>query len=377
MPEARADKENRRLKRKSPTAKKLTRSLRESEERFRLLVEGVKDYAIFMLDVSGYVASWNQGAERIKGYSADEIIGEHFSKFYSAEDIERGKPEEALRIAEIEGRCEFDGWRVRKDGSKFWANVVLTALKDGTERLYGFAKITRDMTERKLIQQKLQESERLAAMGATAAVFAHEIGNPLNGISASLQVMQRQFASKENGDSPAQKMLQEILPEIQRLSALLNDFRSLARPQQIELRPTPLAQVIKELLSTEAVEYTRRGIVVEEDLPADLPMIMADAPRLKQALLNLWKNAVEAMPQGGTLTLRGRHGPGVVSLDIIDTGVGIPDDVDIFQLFKTTKDQGTGLGLAIVRQIISAHQGTIFYASQPGKGTTFTISLPI
>ena len=357
---------------------KAEKNLRESEERFRLLVDGVKDYAIFMLDVRGYVASWNQGAERIKGYSAGEIIGEHFSKFYLAEDIARDKPEEALRIAEIVGRYECDDWRVRKDGSKFWANVVITALKDTKGQLYGFSKVTRDVTERKLIQDKLHESERLAAMGTTAAVFAHEIGNPLNALSTTLQFLKRQVTTnRENDTAFLNSTLESVLHEIDHLGSLLGDFRSLARPQALELRPTHLPQIVAEVLVAEAAACAEGGIVVEQSFPADFPAVMADARRLKQALFNLCKNAMEAMVEGGKLIVRGHHRAGMASVDIADTGIGIPEDCDVFELFKTTKHHGTGLGLAIVRQIVSAHQGTISYRSQPGEGTTFTISLPV
>jgi PAS domain S-box-containing protein len=366
---------NRKLRFQIAERETAEKQVRDSEEKFRLLVEGVQDYALFMLDPHGHVVSWNQGAERLKGYSVDEIIGEHFSKFYLAADAQKGIPAAGLRIAQSEGRYEGEGWRLRKDGSKFWANVLITALTDKSGQLYGFAKLTRDMTEQKLIQDKLQESERLAAMGTAAAVFAHEIGNPLNGISTSLQFLQLQLAEKDP-TIQLDSTLEFVLKEIYRLGSLLDDFRSLARPQELDLRPTDLAQLVSELLTAQAVQYAKRRILVEQDFPPDLPRVMADIRRMKQVLLNLCKNAVEAMPEGGTLTVRGRHLAGLVSLEIIDTGVGIPDDFDIFQLFKTTKEHGTGLGLAIVRQIISAHQGMISYQSEPGKGTTFTVSLP-
>ncbi|HEU4345832.1 MAG TPA: PAS domain S-box protein [Candidatus Binatia bacterium] len=357
---------------------KAEKQLRESEERFRLLVDGVKDYAIFMLNPRGYVVSWNKGAERIKGYSAGEVIGEHFSKFYPAEDIAKGKPEEALRLAEIVGRYECDNWRVRKDGTKFWANVVITALRDNEGQLYGFSKVTRDMTERKLIQDKLQESERLAAMGTTAAVFAHEIGNPLNALSTTLQFLKRQVTTnKENDTAFLSSTLESVLHEIDHLGSLLGDFRSLARPHALELRTTHLPQIVAEVLAAEAAACAAAGIIVEQHFPAEFPAVMADARRLKQALLNLCKNAMEAMVEGGKLIVRGHHRAGMASVDIVDTGIGIPEDCDVFELFKTTKHHGTGLGLAIVRQIVSAHHGTISYRSQPGEGTTFTISLPL
>lgn len=369
---------NLRLKRQIAEREAAEKIAKESEERFRLLVDGVKDYGIFMLDVDGYVVSWNRGAERLHGYAADEIIGEHFSKFFSEEDIRTGVPAGELSIAQREGRFEDEGWRRRKNGSKFWASVLITALADNTGQLQGFAKLTRDMSEQKLIREKLQESERLAAMGTTAAVFAHEIGNPLNAISTSLQWLQLGLC-KSSDDPLVKETLDLVLKEIDGLGSLLNDFRSLARPQQpqqLDLRPISLIQLVRELVMSQQPIFAEQGIVVKQDLPPNLPLVLADSRKLKQALLNLCNNALEAMTEGGTLTIRGYEFAGLVSLDIADTGVGIPDDFEVFQLFNTTKQRGTGLGLAIVRQIISAHGGTISYRSEIAKGTTFTISLP-
>ncbi|HEX2227281.1 MAG TPA: PAS domain S-box protein [Candidatus Binatia bacterium] len=370
---------NARLKSQIAEREAAQKSLRESEERFRLLVDGVKDYGLFMLDGDGYVVSWNQGAERLKGYSAEEIIGKHFSHFYLEQDVRRGVPEQSLRIARSKGRFETEGWRRRKNGSKFWANVLITALRDSAGQFQGFAKLTRDMSEQRAIREKLQEAERLAAMGTTAAAFAHEIGNPLNGISASLQFLQLQLRGKCD-DAMVNETVDLALKEIDSLGSLLSDFRSLARPQQpqqLELQAVELANVAKELLASQSAKYVSLRIGAQLDCPMNLPPVMADPRKLKQALLNLCNNAVEAMPGGGSLTIRCRYSDGLASLEVSDTGVGIPDDFDIFQLFKTTKARGTGLGLAIVRQIVSAHQGTISYHSEPGKGTTFTLSFPV
>lgn len=368
---------NLRLKRQIAEREIAEKNAKESEERFRLLVDGVKDYGIFMLDVDGYVVSWNSGAERLHGYAADEIIGEHFSKFFSEEDIRTGIPAGELSIARRDLRFEDEGWRLRKNGSRFWASVLITALADNTGQLQGFAKLTRDMSEQKLIRDRLQESERLAAMGTTAAVFAHEIGNPLNAISTSLQWLQLRHC-KTSGDPAVKETLDLVLKEIDGLGSLLNDFRSLARPQQpqqLDLRPISLLQLVRELVISQQSIFAERRIAVKQDLSTNLPLVLADSRKLKQALLNLCNNAVEAMTEGGTITIRGYEVAGLVSLDIADTGVGIADDFDVFQLFNTTKQRGTGLGLAIVRQIVSAHGGTISYRSEIGKGTTFTISL--
>jgi PAS domain S-box-containing protein len=369
---------NRRLTVQIAEREEAEKQLRESEERFRLLVDGVKDYAIYMLNPAGLVLSWNRAAEQIHGYTAGEIVGEPFSKLYLTEDVQRGAPERALQTARAKGRYEAEGWRLRKDGAKFWANAILTALTDEIGRIYGFAKVTRDMTERRLMQEKLQEAERLAAMGTTAAVFAHEVGNPLNGISTSLQFLQHHLAKRsEPGDTVVNSTLSSVTKEVGRLGALLHEFRSLAKPQRLDLSQTDLAALVAELLAAQAAEFAAKRIEARQDFPQDLPLIMADPRRLTQALLNLCKNAAEAMPQGGKLSVRGRHFNDSVSVEVSDTGIGIPDDFPLFELFKTTKENGTGLGLAVVRQIISAHQGMISYRSLVGAGTTFTITLPL
>ncbi len=369
---------NLQMKRQMEEREEAEKRLRESEERFRLLVDGVRDYAIFTLDRNGYVVSWNSGAERITGYTADEIMGEHIAKFYTAEDVAKGLPHEALRIAEMHERYESDDWRMRKGGAKFWANVVITSLRDDSGRLHGFSKVTRDITERKSLEEKLHESERLAAMGTTAAVFAHEIGNPLNALSTTLQLLKRQMSKPdENNNAFVNSALDGLLHELDHLGSLLNDFRSLARPQRLELRLVQLPQIVGEAFAAQAADCAERGIVLNHSFPVDFPAIAADGRRLKQALFNLCKNAIEAMTDGGKLTVRGYQNGATVCVDVEDSGSGIPEDFDLFELFKTTKPHGTGLGLAIVRQIVAAHRGTISYRTERGKGTTFTISLPL
>lgn len=235
-----------------------------------------------------------------------------------------------------------------------------------------------NITARKLTEEQLKERERLAAIGSTAAMFAHQVGNPLNSMSTTMQLLERRLARGDasEGDTITTP-LRHVGQEIQRLTTLLGQFRFLARPQTPHLQPVHLASFVGETLAIQALDYAALKVVVEHAFPPDLPPILADRERLKQALFHLCENAVEAMPQGGTLTFRASATEGQVSLDISDTGVGAPRDVDIFAPFVTTKAQGSGLGLTVVRQIISAHDGAVTYQSTPGQGSTFTLTLPV
>lgn len=350
--------------------------LKQSEERFRLLVEGVRDYAIYMLDPAGFVITWNAGAERIKGYLAGEIIGKHFSCFYRPEDIKAGRPNRALEIAVREGQYEEENLRVRKDGSEFCSSVLITALRDTTGKLYGFTKVVRDITERKETEERLRQSERLSTLGTTAAVFAHEIGNPLNGLSTSLQLAERLLKNSDTPNPLVLETLRAASQEVQRLHSLLTDYRSFARPH-LNLEAMDLRRAVHEVLTLSARSYRDSGIRVNVQFSEDLPLIRADMEKIKQIVINICKNAVEAMPGGGVLTLKAYQLNDYVILEISDTGTGIPDGIDVFQLFKTTKADGTGLGLPIVHQIVSEHRGTIECVSERGKGATFRISLPL
>ena len=231
------------------------------------------------------------------------------------------------------------------------------------------------VVERKRAEEQLREKERLAAMGSTAAVFAHEVANPLSGISTTIQLLRKQL-TKQN-DPMINSSLDDLGVELHRLQALLNDFRSLSRPKKLNIQPADLAQITKEVLTTGVAIPEQPVIKVVEEFDPELPVIMADGEKLKQVLLNLCKNAIEAMPKGGTMTVRGKRSGNRVMLEIEDTGVGIAPGIDIFDLFTTTKREGTGLGLAIVRQIMSAHAGRIAYTSEPGKGTIFRLIFPL
>ena len=218
--------------------------------------------------------------------------------------------------------------------------------------------------------------ERLAAIGLGAAVLAHEIANELTVVRCAVHVAEEEL-TKQNEKDDVVSALHEAKNGIERLCSLLQQFRNLGRPQKLRLQPTDLAYVVEELLAVEKVRYAEQGIHVELNLSRNLPRLMLDVEKFRQALLNLCTNAADAMPEGGTLKLRGYSSNSSVSLEIIDTGAGVPAGVDIFALFTTTKPQGTGLGLAIVRQIISAHGGTVVYTSQPGTGTVFRLTLPL
>ena len=229
----------------------------------------------------------------------------------------------------------------------------------------------------RVAEDRRLESERLATMGLTTAKLVHEIGNPLNGMSTTVQLLERDLMKPGPPDKELlRSTVHDLSSEINRLRSLLVEFRSLARPHALDLQSTALASLVTELLAVETGQYAERGIQIKNEVRPDLPLVMGDQEKLKQVVLNLCQNAVEAMPQGGSLTVRADHADGQVTLEVRDTGDGIPDGLDIFELFTTTKPSGMGLGLAVVRQIVLAHDGTITYTTEPGQGAVFRLSLP-
>jgi PAS domain S-box-containing protein len=355
----------------------MTERLRQSEERLQVLIESIQDYAIYILDPNGFVISWNSGAQRIKGYSADEIIGKHFSRFYTPNDLRINKPTQNLEHAATKGRYEDESLRMRKDGSIFWANVLITAIRDPSGNLTGFAKMVRDITERKASEQRLHETERLATLGTTAAVFAHEIANPLNGISGSLQIVSDLLDDADYHNPILRETIHGANQEIKRLASLLRNYRSFARPQTLDFHASNLHQLVEQVLAPNIQNYKNSGINVTLEFDENLPLVELDQEKIKQVVLNLCKNAIEAMPKGGSLTVRGYRSSGYVVLEVSDIGHGIPEGFNPFQIFKTTKPEGTGLGLSIVQQIVSDHHGSVDYVSELGKGATFWVSLPV
>jgi PAS domain S-box-containing protein len=364
-------------------------ALRQSEERFRLLVQGVTDYAIYMVDPLGYVSSWNAGAQRFKGYTAEEIIGHHFSRFYQEEDRTAGVPESALETARSEGRFEAEGWRVRKDGSRFWAHVVIDAIRDESGRLFGFTKITRDLTERKAAQEALEhsrdqsfQSQKMEAIGQLTGGVAHDFNNILAAISGSIEIAQRRLAA---GQDPAQ-FLENAMQGAQRGATLTQRLLSFARKQELQLAPVDLIAAIRE--TAEMLERTiGPDVTLETRFPTRLPPVLADRTQLELALVNLIVNARDAMPGGGRIELvidcpaANAEGRELVRLKVIDEGEGM-DEVTrarATEPFFTTKGvgKGTGLGLSMVQGMAEQFGGHLVIDSAPGEGTTIEIWLPI
>jgi PAS domain S-box-containing protein len=365
------------------------RDLFESERSFRLLVEGVADYALYMLDPKGIITSWNIGGERIKGYSPAEIVGQHFSRFYTETDRANGKPARALGIARDKGRYEEEGWRVRKDGTFFWASVVIDPIYEDGE-LIGFAKITRDITERRntelkleAMQKQLAESQKFDALGQLTGGVAHDFNNLLMIISGSLHTLKR----GADDDAKLQRAISAIETATRRGAALTNQLLTFARRQSVNPQAIDFSErigAIREVLDAGVGSAVR----ITFDIAREIWPIRTDVSEFETALLNLVINARDAMPDGGTVTISARNvvldeaplAGEFVAIDIADTGLGIPADVvdKIFEPFFTTKPigKGTGLGLSQVHGFAHQAGGTVKVASELGKGTVFSILLP-
>jgi PAS domain S-box-containing protein len=368
-------------------------ALRESALHFRLLVDAVVDYAIYMLDPNGIVASWNSGAQRIKGYREDEIVGQHFSRFYTAEDRAAGVPERALSQAAAGIPYQAEGWRVRKDGSHFWASVTLSAIRDDAGKLVGFAKVTRDISERRQsqeslrrAQERLAQSQKLEMLGQLTGAIAHDFNNLLMVVSANTQLVKRRMV-----DPPSLRAVEAIEHAASRGETLTRRLLMFSRRQTLN----PIVIDIRErLAASHDVLASSAGpdIDLVIDLPAQTWPVLVDIPELELALVNIIVNARDAMPDGGTIRIGGGNvhvspDDGLddltgdfVALHIADTGAGIDPGVlpRVFEPFFTTKgpDKGTGLGLSQVYGFARQSNGTAWVTSDPGEETTVTIYLP-
>jgi PAS domain S-box-containing protein len=368
-----------------------TAALRTSEQQFQQLVNGINDCAIYMLDPGGIVTTWNPGAERIKGYTSDEIVGKHFGLFYTQEDRQAGIPEQALNTALSKGKFETENWRVRKDGTKFWASILLDAIRNDAGDIIGFAKITRDMTERRAMQEQLQQSQKMEAIGQLTGGVAHDFNNLLTVILGNLDRVGRQLP---NLDATLRSSLEQVTRAAQRAATLTSQLLAFSRRQPLNPKVTDvnrLLQGLSDLIRRTLGEH----ISVETVLSGGLWRIEIDANNLEMALLNLAVNARDAMPRGGKLTIETANAhldeeyasrfieisPGqYVCISISDTGSGMTQEVmaRAFDPFYTTKPpgQGTGLGLSQVFGFVKQSGGHIRLYSEVGEGTTVRIYLP-
>lgn len=372
--------------------------LRRSQEQFRLLVKGVTDYALYMLDLQGNVASWNAGAERIKGYREAEIIGQHFSRFYGDEERAAGEPERNLEVARTTGSVEREGWRYRNDGSRFWAHVIIDAIHDDSGSLVGYAKVTRDITQQRSAreeleraQEALRHSQKMEAVGQLTGGLAHDFNNILAGISGSLELMQTRLAQGRTGD--LDRYLSGAQGAAKRAAGLTQRLLAFSRRQTLDPKPTDLNRLIGGM--QELVERSVGPTVKVECVAAGgLWGSFVDQGQLENALLNLCLNARDAMPDGGKLTIetgnrwmdesaakqRGLQRGQYVSLCVSDTGTGMSMEVieRAFDPFFTTKPtgQGTGLGLSMVYGFAGQSDGAVRIYSELGRGTTVCIYLP-
>ena len=367
-------------------------ALLEAERGFRLLVQGVTDYAIYMLDPQGRVTNWNPGAQRIKGYAPQEIIGQHFSCFYTAEDLDADVPGTALRTARETGRYEAEGWRQRKDGSRFWASVVLDAIHDEQGELIGFAKVTRDMTEKREAQLRVEESreqlfrsQKMEALGQLTGGLAHDFNNLLTAILGASELASRNIDKPEK----LQRMLEGVRNSAQRGAGLTKQLLAFARAQPLDIKSVDLKSFLDDVTMLLRPSL-RSNIEVIIETSDKLWNVDVDAGALELSLLNLAFNARDAMKDGGTLKvsatnqllegkpdgLRGEH----VALSVKDSGTGMSRDTmeRVFEPFFTTKSfgEGTGLGLSQVFGFAKQVGGTVTVESTPGEGASFTLYLP-
>jgi PAS domain S-box-containing protein len=368
-------------------------ALLESER--SLLIDGVVDYAIYMLDPSGIIRNWNRGARRIKGYEAEEVVGRHFACFFTEEDRAANVPQRSLEIAARDGHHESQGLRVRKDGSHFLAEAVVDAVKDANGRLVGFAKVTRDITERVQAAREIEEvkqqemrlqlahENRLATLGQLTASIAHEVNQPLgaavNYANAALRWL--------NADPPDLKEAQDALDAIvragNRASAVLGRIRDMVKKAPAEEGDISLNEKIPAVLALTSGEAARHEVAIRVELAPDLPTVRGDQVQLQQVLLNLIVNAIEAM---STLTDGPRelvvgsqpHGESGVAVFVRDTGPGLASEAleQIFMPFYTNKGSGLGMGLAICASIIEAHGGRIWASPSTSRGAVFQFTLP-
>src|SRR4029450_6531699 len=364
------------------------------EGRYRLLIEAVTDYAIFLLDPLGIVTSWNPGAQRFKGYRADEIIGEHFSRFYTEQDQKAGLPARALETAKYEGKFEAEGWRVRKDGSQFWAFVVIDPIRQPSGEIIGFAKITRDLSERKEAEKKLErarefslQAQKLEAIGQLTGGIAHDFNNLLTAVLGSLELLRKRLPN----DPKSIALLENAAQGAQRGTTLTKRMLAFARNYELSKEVIGVPDLVRGM-----TDLLQRSIGpsynVETRFPLSLKPVDVDANQLELALLNLALNSRDAMPEGGDIILAAREesvaaahigleAGKYIRVSVTDTGEGMDEETlrKATEPFFTTKgvDKGTGLGLSMVHGFAEQSGGRLILYSQKAKGTTAELWLPV
>lgn len=385
--------------------------LRESEDRFKTLVDSVKDYAIFLMSPEGVIESWNSGAEALKGYKSAEIIGESFQRFYTEADILRRHPQHELEVAKAKGRYEEEGWRIRKDGSRFWANVVITKLNDSAGNHIGFAKVTRDLTERKRAEESLKASEeRLKAAHQTLesriaertkelenavrsrdeflSIASHELRTPLTALKIQQQLLERHLIKNSGAGLSAEKAreLAEINGrQISQLMRLIEDMLDVSRiangTLKLDLRPTKISELAQQSVNAFSPQLKAAGISISTKWEEG-SMALCDPLRIEQVILNLLTNAAR-YGRSSPIEIQTRRRNDQIEILVSDRGPGIKaeDQARIFRRFEravsASEASGLGLGLYISLQIMEAHQGSIRVESEENKGATFIVSLPL
>lgn len=359
----------------------------QQDKLLRLLVASVRDYALFVLDPEGRIATWNVGAEHIKGYRAEEVVGRHFSIFYPPEDVASGKCERELEIATHHGSFEEEGWRVRKDGTLFWANVVITALRNDARELVGFAKVTRDLTDRlhadeqKLSLVRSQEGER--RKDEFLAVIGHELRNPLSPMATAIHLI------KTKGAAGCEREIEILERQFSQLTRLLDDLMDVSRTLRdnvkIDPQPIEISLILKRALEVAASHFTKNAHTVSVDVPDRGLVVNADIERMTQVFGNIFNNAAKYTDPGGKIQVHAFREGSNVAINVRDNGRGVDERsvTRIFELFTQgergldRRGGGLGVGLAVAKEFVERHGGNISVASEGvGKGSTFTVRLP-
>jgi two-component system sensor kinase FixL len=344
-------------------------SMRDACER---VIEATQDAVVF-IDANANIVWWNAGAARIFGYTTEQVLGQPVTMLmpepYASEHSGYIARYEQTKVPHAIGRIRLVMGR-RSDGSRFPLELSVTEVGDKEVR---YAAILRDISERARIEQQLAHKNRMAAVGVLASMFAHEVGNPLNNMFIQAQMLQRKVA-KFDLQATIGDGLGGLMDELRRLTHLLLEFRELYQNTPT-LSPVSIVVLLSDVLRRHVVETELKNVELREEIEPGLPPVVGNLDKLKQVFINLCKNAIEAMPEGGVLFVRAQRLDRQVIIEITDTGAGIAADIDPFEAFHTTKPGGSGLGLPVVRQIVVDHGGEVTFVSEPGRGTTFRVTL--